>query len=348
MRTAVLLGILGMLPTSIARAEPKVLPHLYATGNLRVDVACADYAATPERGLAITLDGTPIEALRTNGATGIAWSENGPYSVWEPTDIGFLVEPGRHRVTIAAPGCAPTMLDVDAPADHAELATGRLAIADGALLGPVGAPNGFGLTLGILSGPAMNGPSDHGIGGFATGYTYDPGNTSRSAWIGMSIERRHVAFSIDNLFGYGTTSGTAVQTMTIGPDPDPGPFHFTGDTYQFAMTARFGARIPLHDVALAAGSGIGFQSWFISTKLTDATTTDLFVDPPDTIDASWIVPLWAGATIKPSCNWGVQVLAQYDIHPTATQADGLELGAGFLYQPSDACSTAPGVRVAPI
>jgi hypothetical protein len=49
-------------------AEPVVLPPLYATGNLRVDVACADYWATPDRGLAVELDSVRVDALRTNGA----------------------------------------------------------------------------------------------------------------------------------------------------------------------------------------------------------------------------------------------------------------------------------------
>jgi hypothetical protein len=330
-------------------AEPVVLPPLYATGNLRVDVSCADYWAAPERGLALTLDGAALDPLRTNSASGTTYAEDGsPITTSWSTDVGFLVEPGRHHVSITAPGCTPTELDVEAHADHAELATGRLA-TEAALATPTAAPNGFGLVLGALVVPAMRGPSEHVLGGFGTSYTYDANPAATGAWLGLTVERRAFVFAIDWKFASGALSGTALQTMTIDNLGTPGPFHFAGSAYEFASTLRLGARVSLDHVALAAGSGVGFETWIDSTSLQGvAGRSDVFADAPDGPDGSWLVPLWSTLTWKPSCNWGVQVLGEYDIHPTALATNGIELGAGVLFQPSDACSATPGVRVAPI
>ena len=91
------------------------------SGSLRVDVRCADYWATPDRGLLVTVDGVPTTPAGTNGATisGFALDEagnvSGPYSVWTPTDVGFDVAPGPHRVAVDAPGCASLVSDARSP-----------------------------------------------------------------------------------------------------------------------------------------------------------------------------------------------------------------------------------------
>ena len=66
---------------------------------------------------------------------------------------------------------------------------------------------------------------------------------------------------------------------------------------------------------------------------------------PSGMDASVFVPVWASLTVKPACTVGVQLLASYDVHPTASSDTGATIAAGLLWQPSNACSDAPGVRI---
>jgi hypothetical protein len=78
--------------------------------------------------------------------------------------------------------------------------------------------------------------------------------------------------------------------------------------------------------------------------LTGSQTSGLFA--PDGIDATFYLPVWASATIKPTCNWGAQVSGQYDVHPSSMTTNDVQITAGILYQPSDACSDPVGVSVA--
>ena len=57
------------------------------------------------------------------------------------------------------------------------------------------------------------------------------------------------------------------------------------------------------------------------------------------------VRYWLGLTIKPGCNWGLQLLASYDMRPTDFDNSGLSFGAGLMFQPSAACSEPAGVQV---
>jgi hypothetical protein len=203
-------------------------------------------------------------------------------------------------------------------------------ISDPDLMGTVGAPNGFGLTLGVLGTPATRGPNS-GDGFFDSSYTYDPGHTAYSGWLSTSWERRGFELAFDLSFGTGATSGTAMQGGTTKS--------FTGTTYRFSQTFRIGKRIALRDVSLAAGLGLGWDSWINSNDIDSVG--------PSEPDASWYVPVWASATIKPACNWGVQVLGEYDVHPTAGDNNGMGFGVGWIYQPNDACSQPPSLRVTP-
>jgi opacity protein-like surface antigen len=341
---AVVAAVTTVTVAGAAHGEPVVSPPLYRTGNMRVAVACADFVATPDTGLAVTLDGAPLPALRTNGAPSVITNEDGSSSsTWAATDIGYLVEPGKHRVSLAAPGCASTDLEITAPFDHAELVTGRLAVADTELASPTGAPDGVGLVLGARRGPPLLGPADHTLGGYSTHYAYDD-TRSTGGWFGLTYEHRNFAFAFDTRFTVNAVAGTATQTAAIGA-LDPRAHPFAGDAYGAAMTLRLGPRLSLGHVSLAAGSGIGGELWIVSTRLVDTMVTT--ADAPDTVDASWLLPLWASATIKTSCDWGLHALVEIDAHPTALSSSGLALGAGVTYQPSSACSAAPGVTVAP-
>jgi hypothetical protein len=313
-----------------AQPEPAVAPSLYGTGNLRIEMACADYQVTPQDGLVVQVDGLPLRALRINGDLGTSYDDDGnPSTTWSATDIGYLVNPGERHITITAPGCAPQTVDMPVAANHAEVISGRLAVSDPGLMGTVGAPNGGGLTLGILSTPATRGPNSSQ--GFDATYTYDSGYTAYSGWLSTSWERRGFELAFDLSFGTGTTSGTAMQGGSTTA--------FSGTTYRFANALRIGKRVALRDVSLAGGLGLGYDAWINSNSI-----DTIGPSPPD---ASWYVPVWAAATIKPACNWGVQVLGEYDLHPTAGDNSGMTFGVGWIFQPNDACSQPPSLRITP-
>src|SRR6185437_14794241 len=140
-------------PAVVVAPDPKVAmvaPQEAYAGNLRLSITCADTWITPDDGLAVTVDGEPVAARRENGQWGTSWVDGTSSSVWLPSDTGYLLAPGRHDVQIAAPGCAPAAFDVTAPADHALDATGRLAVTDDWLRGPVGAPDGGGIAAGAM------------------------------------------------------------------------------------------------------------------------------------------------------------------------------------------------------
>lgn len=330
----IVLALLVPKPAA-AQPEPVVAPNLYGTGNLRIEMACANSEATPDSGLRVQVDGRPLRALRINGDLGTAYDENGdPYTTWSATDVGYLVEPGPHHITVTAPGCAEQTADVTAAADHAEVISGRLAISDPELMGTAGSPNGMGLTLGVMSAPSPRGPSSHDI--FSTSYTYDPGYTAYGGWFSTSFERRGFEFAMDLSFGTGSTSGTATQGSST--------YNFTGTAYRLSHAIRLGKRIALRDASIAGGLGVGYEAWLSSTQTVGGSHN---VDTPSEPDGSWYVPVWLAATIKPACDWGLQVLGEYDLHPTATETSGATFGVGWIYQPNDACSQLPSLRVTP-
>ena len=318
-----------------------VAPQLAHGGNLRVSIACAEHWVTPVDGLVVTADGAPVPPRRENGFWSTVSDDDGTSDVWSATDVGYLVAPGHHRVEISAPGCAPAAFELDTYPDHARVATGRLAVDDPGLEGPVGAPNGIGLVLGVLMPPSP----PHGTEpGFAAEQdnTYDPGHTGTAGWLSVDFERRHFMFAFDQSFGTAPISGTTVAT---GSGSTGAPVAFTGHAFDWRSQFRIGTRVPLHDVALEAGSGIGVDMWFLGGDLVNPPA-DSFLEAPDGVGGGFWFPLWASLTIKPSCDWGVQLLGQYDVHPASSDADGYELGAGLLYQPSASCSDLPGVHVA--
>jgi hypothetical protein len=328
-----------------------IAPPLYFDGNLRVDIHCAESFET--RDLHVTLDGAPLEPLHTNGVSSVAYGKHGvPYEVWSPTDVGFVAPPGLHRVRIAAPGCAPDERDIDIPADYPKFITGRLALSDDSLRGSTGAPDGGGLVLGAftVARPARTGTQSDLWGG-TTAYTVADGS-AQGVLFGVSYERRGFVFSHDLGVGWGSLAGT-VQTIKSpdGLSAYPGTLPYTGGFVMISDTLRIGKRIALHDVALAAGTGIGGDvtvTWRNVDESGVANKSTVFADGPNnTVDADWFVPVWASVTIKPWCDFGLQAVASYDVHPTALDESGLRISAGLLFQPSASCRDAPGVKVTP-
>jgi hypothetical protein len=328
-------------PTVVATPDPtvdQVAPWIARKGNLRLSIACADSMATPDDGLAVAVDGAPLDSRALNGNWSSYTDNDGNTGdAWNASDTGYLLAPGHHHVQIDAPGCAPSTFDVDSLPDHATRAVGRLVLDDWSLKGPVGAPNGFGVTFGMWFAPVPSGPSTNSI--FNQSATYDGGTTATGAYVSFSHERRNLVVASDFAFAGGPTSGVVSEADF---NSNPSSQRFTGSTFVSTDQLRVGARLPLQDVALEAGSGVGLSWWVRSTSIV-GDQTSLFA--PDGIDGTFYLPLWAGATIKPTCNWGLQVMGQYDVHPTSMDTNGFELAAGVMYQPSDSCSDTPGVRV---
>jgi hypothetical protein len=229
--------------------------------------------------------------------------------------------------------------ELDVPSIMPLYVSGRLPVADGPLRGPTGAPDGFGVTFGAYT--LARGPHDGDDSLFATHYRYDAASTE-GGWLSMSLERRGFAFAVDMLVGGGSVSGTAMATSGTG---NPGPFPLDGGTFELGGTLRFGARLPLGAVALEGGSGIGGDMWIGGGQVHQPDVlNDAFVANPG-LDGSWYLPVWASLVYKPSCSWGVQVLASYDLYPSDTAQDAPAFAAGVEWQPSAACSAPAGLAV---
>jgi hypothetical protein len=328
-------------PTVVA-APPvaiDVAPWILRRGNLRLSIACAETWVTPDDGLTVSVDGQAIDPQRLNGHyNNYVDNDGNDNQVWNATDTGYLLQPGSHHVQIASPGCAPSEFDMTADPAHASHASGRLALDDSSLMGPVGAPNGFGFTAGMWFGNAPMGPTSNSV--FNQTAAFDSGHSETGAFLSLSREHRNVVYAVDFAFASGAVSGTVSGQNVFGTT---GGQQFTGTAFDSMDQLRVGARLPLRYVALEAGSGVGLDWWTTSSTLVGSQTTSYFA--PSGIDASFYLPVWAAATIKPTCDWGLQVMGQYDVHPTSMDTNGIAIAAGVMYQPSASCSEAPGVRV---
>jgi len=299
--------------------------------NLRLDVSCADYWATPDTGLDVLVDGAELRGGEVNSALAVGYTKHGnEYLTLVPTDVGFTLAPGTHHISVGAPGCAPLDAQVSIGWMPA-FVSGRLPIHDDSLTGPTGAPDGFGLLLGAYT--QSRGPYTT-TNGLDTTYAWNELDTT-GAMVSLSYEHRRVAFAYDLVVGTGTTSGmsTTTEPPELGGVQAPRPF--TANELGVGSRVRVGLRLPERSVAFAVGSGIGGD--------VTITTSGLLGTGGDDFD--FFVPLWASLTVKPSCSWGVQVLASYDVHPTAMAESAPELTAGLQWQPSAACSESPGLTV---
>ncbi len=311
----------GTPTTVVTPLDVPVAPWIAQRGNLRLSIACGDvWPSTPDDGLDVQVDGASIDADLVSGR-----------------GAGYVVEPGHHHVQLSVPGCAPSTFDFDADAIHSTHADGRLVLDDWWRGGTAGSPNGFGMTIGAWFEPTPGGATGDSV--FNQTETYDSGNMSGGAYLSFSHERRFFVTATDIAVAGGSTSG-----VVSGGGGAQSAQPFTASVFENRYQFRVGGRLPLRYASLAAGTGIGFEWWITSGQLAPPNnTSSLFA--PDGPDASFYLPMWASATVKATCDWGVQALAQYDVHPSAMDTNGFSFGAGIIYQPSASCSEAPGVRV---
>ena len=329
-----------------ARAEPAgIARNMYIQGNLRIAVTCAGELVTPEGGLRVTIVGNdaPLTPLHLNKEFADTVDENGnAMTVTWVTDVGFLAPPGPHRLRLEAPDCAAEERDVDISPSHATTIAGTMSITTTSLLGPVGAPDGVGLLLGLIRSTVPRSIAN----GTATGplgiadYSFDPSMLTGGV-ISVSGEHRNAVYALDTTFAYGSLTGQSF------PAKGGGPYALTGWMLEYGLTFRIGARLPLHDFTLMAGSGIGGSLWLRDSKLATPGVDGERASTPMVPGLAWHVPLWAGATFKPGCNWGVQVMASYGVTPTNFDANTTTLTAGLLFQPSSACNDPTEVSVSP-
>ena len=151
-------------------------------GNLRFDIKCADYLATPDTGLAVTIDGYSYPVLGD----------------------GYLVPPGRHRIAVAAPGCSPLERDVDVWPFAPVLVTGRLPASD-ALASPSGATDGFAISFGAFTRTQQAHAASNDL--FSTTYGFDA-TTVQGAMLSVASESPGFVFAWDLGFGSAPVTGT--------------------------------------------------------------------------------------------------------------------------------------------
>ena len=328
-------------PSVVPPVVPPLIPPLTQTsaqddyspaafgGNLRVDLQCADYFATYDSGLRVTIDGTPSSFVAMNGEIVTSYTRHGvPIDSWVPTDAGYVATPGRHHVDVSAPGCGSYSTELDVPTIGPRFIEGWLETTGPALRGTAAAPNGFTNLLGAYVTMRSGERGGIAFGQQSIGYRLDQTQFT-GLYYAAAFERRHFVVGMDLELGAGTIAGD-VQNESA-----------TVDALHSGGRLRFGYRFPLHDLAISVGSGVGADIW----SLANWHGADNVLAKPSPLEGDWYVPLWASVTYKPSCNWGVQVTASYDLQPTDPSASEPTVEGGIIYQPNDACSQPVGVTV---
>ena len=339
-------------PAAAAEADVDgdgLAPNLYESGNLRIAATCAEHntVMTPDEGLRLMLDGKaePEKPLRANMMTmmGTQTVNNRvvPVMVQNVTDVGFLVPPGPHHLSIQAPDCAALETDVKLSGTHETDVTAEMQVDSGSLMGPVGAPSGFAWTLGAYSSPLPR------------TLTYvknvDGIKGSPTAWggaLGFSYEHRNFTFGMQYAVGVGSLAGTTPAQDTSGTNTGQN-LDFTGSQFEQLIELRIGARLPLRYVALMAGSGVGGSMWISSYKVNNSATSALEANLEGTLAGLWHLPLWAEVDFKPVCDFGVQLGAAYNWDPTDPNGSYPMVNASLMWQPAPSCSRTAKVDVSP-
>jgi len=329
--------------------EDGIAPNLYAEGNLRVAAYCAEHGTvmTPEDGLRLVVDGKPDaeKPLKANMTatmgTRTVNNQAVPVVINSVTDVGFIVPPGPHHLSIQAPDCTPMETDVKLSGSHATEVTADMDVASGTLKGPVGAPWGGAW---ILGGYGSSIPSSLVNAKGVTGVTGSPilgGGT-----LGFSYEHRYFTGALMYDAGYGSYSGQVSGTNVSG---NPASNSVNVSQFQMLLEVRAGVRLPLRYVALMAGSGVGASMWITSSSVPTSAmnASGGYIDGPTGVSGLWHLPLWAAVDLKPFCDVGLQIGGAYNVQPSDLNGSYGMLGAALLWQPSPSCSRTAAVSVSP-
>jgi hypothetical protein len=316
------------MAATVGRADP---------ARLHVAVRCAHELATPDDDLQLRVDGVPQLGTTEH----VQAAPRDPSSAFYYTDDvaggTFTLAPGHHRLQIATPDCAPIERDVLISPGGSTTISGRLAVTNPRLLGTVGAPDHLGVIAGFFyaAAPATSGTDADKESSWTASSARPIGG-----WLGLTFERRYLAAAFDWDIGATDVSGV---TTNIDPQRAAESIAYTQRGWYMRWAGRVGARLPLHDVALAAGTGLGLELGMPeAAQLEMPTMEDLGARE------SWrgfFVPVWGSVTYKPVCDFGFVALASYDVHPFAIGSDAVSFAIGATYQPSSACSQPAAVTV---
>ena len=316
------------LAASAARADP---------ANVEVVVRCAHYLATPEDGLLLSVDGVPQFGTTKVVKPYVADLDAVLRSYDDVAGVEYSIAPGHHHLELVTHECARIERDVTIWPGASTTITGRLVVVNPRLCGTVGAPDHLGLVAGVSYGAA---PATSGTDGETASSWTASSQRPKGGWLALTWERRYIAAALDWDIGLTSVSGT---TTNIDPMRAPDSSTYTQTGWYMRWAGRVGVRLPLHDVALAAGTGLGLELGVPGhTTLDMPTTEELTAREPW---RGFFVPVWASVTYKPACNFGVVALASYDVHPLAISSDAVSIGLGVTYQPSSACSEPAGLAV---
>jgi hypothetical protein len=328
--------------------ENGIAPNLYEAGNVRVAAHCAEGNGilTPENGLRLVLDGKsePEKALKSNTmsvmGSQVVNKQIVPVVNTSVIDVGFLVPPGPHHLSIQAPDCVTVETDAKVSGTHETDVVADLEVSSDSLKGPVGAPAGGALLLGGLYGLLPTALTKTG------NVTSIDGSPSLVGGVlSYTLERRNLFVGFDYAIARGGFSGY----VSNGAGATTGTT-FTGSQFDDEIELRIGARLPLRYLALMAGSGIGGSMWISSYNENQAGLSGQTFDNTGLeggIKFLWHLPLWAGINLKPTCDFGVQVTTAYNWDPTESAGSYPVAMASLMWQPSPSCSRTASVNVSP-
>ncbi len=194
------------------------------------------------------------------------------------------------------------------------------------------AADGLGLVFGGFEAPQLAAPTGTSGDVFPTAYSQSAGRLG-GLWLAMSRSHGSSELALDLRLGGGSYEGMAANTEQSTP-----AVHYTGTMFGSALALRAGQRIAWQNVALAAGVGVAGALWSgMASVDPQAPVPAGFVEPPGGASADFYLPVWSSLTVKPSCSWGIQGLAEYDVRPLDTGASAPSLAVGVIWQPATAC-----------
>jgi hypothetical protein len=303
-----------------------------AQENLHVAVACGEYPVMyPERGLHVSVDGVTLQG-RIVYASSLYETPHGHLGVTTAIgDIVFFAPPGAHMLHVDADNCAA--IDRRVEIGSRTNVTGRLEIDNPILRGPSGTPDGFDFAMGAfvstLPSLVRSGTGNQG--------SYTPMFTTTSASMpGFTVSRgnihRFFTFLAEESLGFGTQNGVAHDGGYSG--------QFWRHISYSDTSLRVGARLPLHNFALSAGSGVALTIWSPG-----ASNGYNLPDPLGAPEFTVNVPVWAMLDVKPTCNWGLRFTGTLSLNPVVTGETSFMTSAMIFYQPTTSCSESSGVQI---
>ena len=188
--------------------------------------------------------------------------------------------------------------------------------------------DGSGLSFGAFTATYPGATSGTSGETFSTTYIATPAQ-ARGLWLAWSRDPGPIAYAVDLRIGGGSIAGTAMRASSAVPVAYRQGFGGT------ALVFRLGKRLAWRNFAWSAGTGLGGAIWISGQATT--VGSDGFIEPGNTFVPDLYAPLWTAVTFKPSCDWGVQGLAEYDARPFDFAASSSSFSAGLIWQPASAC-----------